>query len=207
MPLNKRYLKELSDLFVDDLKRSDYYRKLPENQQRKLDDRLATEAAEGLYPLLPGADEQELQRLSKAIDQDLHVQVPAAVIDILRQVDGFAENGVSLYGVDGSIRDDQFDSGPGLLAENLVHWSGFPEAIQKYFFVGDSDLWHFVIELATGHPVVLHKLTLKQAHCFSTMEEMVNDMMQQALGDLGNETADPEDEPDNRSSGFHFSRN
>lgn len=133
MPLNKRYLKELSDLFVDDLKRSDYYRKLPENQQRKLDDRLATEAAEGLYPLLPGADEQELQRLSKAIDQDLHVQVPAAVIDILRQVDGFAENGVSLYGVDGSIRDDQFDSGPGLLAENLVHWSGFPRRFKNTF--------------------------------------------------------------------------
>ncbi len=32
MPLNTHYLKELSDLFVEDLKRSDYYRRLPENR-------------------------------------------------------------------------------------------------------------------------------------------------------------------------------
>ena len=207
MPLNRRYLKEMSDLFVNDLKRSDYYRTLPKNQQRDLEDRLATEAAEGLYPLLPGADETELQRLSEALYDKLHVQLPAAVLDILRQVDGFAENGVSLYGVDGELREDQFDSGPGLLAENLVNWSGYPETLQKYLFVGDSDLWHFAIELATGDPVALHKTTLRQAHRFLTMEELVNDMMQQALGDYGDETEDPEDEPGNRSTGFHFSRN
>src|SRR5438132_9902414 len=99
MSLNRRYLKELSELFVADLKRSDYYRRLPNDQQRELDDRLVEEASRGLFPLLPGADEEELRRLSKAIDEDLHVQMPEAVIDILRQVDGFTENGVSLYGV------------------------------------------------------------------------------------------------------------
>ena len=207
MPLNRRYLKELSDLFVDDLKRSDYYRKLPENQQHDLDDRLATDALQGMYPLLPGADEAELQKLSEAINERLHVQLPPAVIDILRQVDGFAENGVSLYGIDAELREDQFDSGPGLLAENLVNWSGFPETIQKYLFVGDSDLWHFAVELATEQPVALYKSTLKQAHRFSTMDELVNDMMRQALGDFGDETENSEDEPDNRSAGFHFSRN
>lgn len=207
MSLNTRYLKELSDLFVADLKRSDYYRRLPNDQRHELDERLANEASQGLFPLLPGAEEEELRRLSKAIEEDLHVQVPQAVIDILRQVDGFAENGVSLYGVDGAMRDDKFDSGPGLLAENLVNWSGFSETIQKYLFVGDSDLWYFAVELATGHPVALHKASLKQAHGFSTMEEMVNDMMQQALGDFADETEDPEDEPGNHSSGFHFSWN
>jgi hypothetical protein len=207
MSLNTRYLKELSDLFVADLKRSDYYRRLPNDQQRELDERLANEASEGLFPLLPGADEQELRRLSKAIDEELHVQVPEAVINILRQVDGFAENGVSLFGVDAAMRDDQFDSGPGLLAENLVNWSGFPETIQKYLFVGDSDLWHFAVELETGHPVALHKATLKHANCFPTMDEMVNDMMQQALGDFADETEDPEDQSGNHTSGFHFSWN
>jgi len=207
MPLNNHYLKELSDLFVDDLKRSDYYRRLPKSQQRDLDDRIAREASQGLYPLLPGADEAELKRLSEAINEKLHIQLPAAVTEILRQVDGFAENGVSLYGVDGELRDDQFDSGPGFLAENLGNWSGFPETIGKYLFVGDSDLWHFAIELATGQPVALHRSTLKLAHRFSTMEDLVNDMMQQALGDFGDETEDPEDEPGNHSAGFHFSRN
>jgi hypothetical protein len=207
MALNTRYLKELSDLFVADLQRSDYYRRLPQNQQRDLDDRLATDASQGLYPLLPGADAVELERLSEAFNERLHLQLPATVLDILRQVDGFAENGVSLYGVDAELRDDQFDSGPGLLAENLVNWSGFPETLQKYLFVGDSDLWHFAVELATGHPVALHKSSLKEAHRFSTMEELVNDMMQQALGDFGDETEDSEDESDNHAAGFHFSRN
>jgi hypothetical protein len=207
MPLNTRYLKELSDLFVEDLKRSDYYRKLSKNERRELDDRLATDASEGLFPLLPGADEAELQKLSQAISEKLNIRLPVALVDILRQVDGFAENGVSLYGVDAELREDQFDSGPGLLAENLVNWSSFPETMQKYLFVGDSDLWHFAVELATGDPVALHKATLKQAHRFSTIEELVNDMMQQALGDFGDETDYPEDEPGNQSAGFQFSSN
>src|SRR6267378_278895 len=103
MPLNPKYLKELSHLFVEDLKRSDYYRKLPDNEQRDLDDRIASELAEGRYPLLPGAEEEDLQKLSKAIQQKLHVRLPVEVIDILRQVDGFCENGVSFYGVDGKL--------------------------------------------------------------------------------------------------------
>jgi hypothetical protein len=207
MPLNTHYLKELSDLFVEDLKRSDYYRKLPENEQRNLDARLTAEVSQGLYPLLPGADDAELQKLSEAVKEKLGVSLPPALVDILRQVDGFVEDGVSLYGVDGDLRDDRFDSGPGLLAENLLNWSGFPETIQKYLFVGDSDLWHFAIELATGIGVALHKSTLKQAHRFSSLEELVNDMMQQALGDFGDDAEAPEEEPGNHSTGFHFSRN
>jgi hypothetical protein len=204
MHLNTSYLQELSDIFVDDLKRSDYYRGLPADQQRDLDDRLATDASEGHYPLLPGAEEAELKRLSEAIHEKLQFQLPGEVVDVLRQVDGFAENGVSLYGVDAEFRDDQFDSGPGLLSENLVNWSSFPETIQKYLFVGDSDLWHFAIELVTGQPVALHKLTLKEAHRFSTVAELVNDMMQQALGDFGDET---EDETGHHPTSSLFSRN
>jgi hypothetical protein len=207
MALNTLYLKELSDLFVADLKRSDYYRNLPREQQHDLNNRLAKEASEGLYPLLPGADETEVQKLAEAIYEKLHVRLPSSVAEILRQVDGFAENGVSLYGMDGELREDQFDSAPGLLAENLINWAGFPETIQKYLFVGDSDLWHFAVEIATGVPVALHKATLQPAHRFSTMEELVNDMMQQALGDFGDEPEDPEDDQGNQSADFHFSRN
>ncbi|MBV8375508.1 MAG: hypothetical protein JO279_00740 [Verrucomicrobia bacterium] len=207
MPLNTKYLKELSDLFVEDLKRSDYYRALSKKERNDLDDRLAADASAGLFPLLPGAEEAELQKLSHAICEKLNIELPAALVDILRQVDGFSENGVSLCGVDAELRDDQFDSGPGLLAENLVNWSSFPETLQKYLFVGDSDLWHFAIELDTGVPVALHKATLKQAHRFSTIEELVNDMMQQALGDFGDEIENLKDEAGNRSPGFQFSSN
>jgi hypothetical protein len=207
MPLHTRFLKELSDLFVEDLKRSDYYRRLSKSEQRDVDHRLATDASEGFFPLLPGADEAELQTLSEAMIERLNIHLPAALMDILRQVDGFAENGVSLYGVDAELRADHFDSGPGLLAENLINWSSFPETMQKYLFVGDSDLWHFAVELATGDPVALHKATLKEAHRFSSMEELVNDMMQQALGDFDDATEDPEVEPGGESAGFQFSSN
>jgi hypothetical protein len=84
--------------------------------------------------------------------------------------------------VDGESRNLERQDGPGLLAENLVNWGRFPEVVGKYLFVGDSDLWHFALELATGVPVALHKATLKVAHRFSDVEELVDDMMQQALG-------------------------
>jgi hypothetical protein len=204
MALKTRYLQELSDLFVFDLKRSQYYQKLPEEERYNLDDQIAKEASQGDYPLLPGADEVALERLSEALKRELDIPLPSPVADILRQVDGFVENGVSLYGVDAEFRDDQFDSGPGLLAENLVKWSNFAESMQKYLFFGDSDLWLFALELNTGRAVALQRTTLKPKHYFSAVEEMVDDMMQQALGYLGHETDEIEDEMDNGH--FRFSR-
>ena len=207
MALNTRYLQELSELFVHDLKWSQYYRKLPEQERHNLDDQIAEEASQGNYPLLPGGNEEALARLSEAVKNELNIPLPSSITDILRQVDGFVENGVSLYGIDAEFRDDQFESGPGLLAENLVKWSNFTEMMRKYLLLGDSDLWFFALELETGRAVALQRSTLKPKHYFSAAEEMVDDMMQQALGYFGNETDDIEDETDNTSTGFHFSRN
>src|SRR6266481_1649687 len=181
MPLNSDYLQELSDLFVADVRKSAYYAKLSEKQRREFEAKVEEEEVQGAHPLLPGAAEEELDRLSKAIRKELGILLPNGVTDILRQVDGFVENGVSLYGVDAEFRDDQFDSGPGLLAENLVKWSSFAEMIQKYLFFGDSDLWFFALELNSGRAVALQRSTLKPKHYFSAVEEMVNDMMRQAL--------------------------
>jgi hypothetical protein len=206
MALKTRYLQELSDLFVHDLKRSHYYRNLPEHERHDLDEQITKETSLGQYPLLPGGDEEALERLSEAIKRELLITLPSSVADLLRQVDGFVANGVSLYGVDAELRDDQFDSGPGLLAENLVKWSTFAEMIQKYLFLGDSDLWFFALELNTGRAVALQRSTLKPAHCFSTVEEMVEDMLRQALGYSGDEMDDAEDETGNNATGFHFSR-
>ena len=206
MALKTRYLQELSDIFVHDLKMSQYYRKLPARQRHQLDDQIAEEESEGHYPLLPGSAEETLERLSTAAEKELNIPLPSPIADILRQVDGFVANGVSLYGVDAEFRDDQFDSGPGLLAENFAKWSNFPEMIQKYLFFGDSDLWYFALELSTGRAVALQRSTLKPAHFFSSVEEMVDDMLQQALGYFDDETDDDEDETDNNSASFQFSR-
>jgi hypothetical protein len=206
MAVNRRYIKELSDMFVDDLKRSDYYRQLTAPQRHDLDDRLTSEAEQGYSPLVPGAENQDLARLALALLDELDIRLPETLMDILRQVDGFVANGVTMYGVDGDLRDDQFDAVPGLVAENSFHCASFPETIQKYLFIGDADLWHFGIELATGNPVVLHKGTLTEAHRFSSLEELVDDMLHQALGYF-EDTADfLEVEPTDYSAWFHFSR-
>jgi hypothetical protein len=206
MALKTHYLKEISDLFVHDLKRSRYYRNLPDRERHDLDDQIAQEASQGHYPLLPGADEKALERLSAAAKKELKITLPSSVADILRQIDGFVANGVSLYGVDAELRDDPFDSGPGLLAENLVKWSSFAETIERYLFFGDSDLWFFALELNTGRAVALQRSTLKPAHYFSAVEEMVDDMMQQALGYFGDGTDAIENESDNHSTDSLFSR-
>ncbi len=206
MPVNRRYLKELSDIFVDDLKRSEYYQQLSTDHRQDLDNRLRSELEQGYVPLVPGAENKDLARLAFALVDQLNVQLPEVLIDILRQVDGFVANGVTMYGVDGDLRDDQFDAVPGLIAENLFHWASFPEAIQKYLFIGDGDLWYFAIELATGDPVVLHKGTLKEAHRFSSLEQLVDDMVHQALGYFEDLADDFEDEPTDDSAWFQFSR-
>ena len=207
MPLNSDYLQELSDLFVADVRKSAYYANLSEKQRREFEAKVEEEEVQGAHPLLPGAAEEELDRLSKAIRKELGILLPNGVTEILRQVDGFVENGVSLYGVDPEFRDDHFDSGPGLLAENQANWSGYVETAQRYLFIGDSDLWFFVIELSTGRALALDRSTLMTKHSFKTEEEMVDDMMCQALGYLEDyEETDLNPGPSNPPNNL-FSRN
>jgi hypothetical protein len=207
MSLNLDYLQELSELFISDVKGSAYYADLSEKQRLEFDAKVREEKAQGLYPLVPGATEEELTRLSEAFREELGISLPSSVTQILHVVDGFVEGGISLYGVDAEFRDDQFESGPGILAENHVKWSTYAETIQTYLFVGDSDLWFFAVELSTGQAVVVDRSTLVPKHRFATVEKMVNDMMHQALGYLrdveeGNEEYVPDDPPEKL-----FSRN
>ncbi len=62
-------------------------------------------------------------------------------------IDGFVENGVSLYGADKDLNEEE--TVPGLVAQNVALWSAFPESAQKYLFVGDSELWFFAYEIAS----------------------------------------------------------
>jgi hypothetical protein len=206
MPLNPRYLKELSQMFVDDLRRSDYYRQLTAAQRQDLDNRIGEETARGYYPLLPGAGTTDIARLVSAMYEELNIRLPNALIEILRQVDGFVANAVTLYGVDGDLRDDQFDAVPGLLAENLVYCSSYPETMQRYLFIGDADLWHFAIELGTGRALALEKGTLAEAHQFSTLEQLIDDMLRQALGHFEDRIEETEPEPEDSSVSYYFSR-
>jgi hypothetical protein len=124
-------------------------------------------------------------------------------VEILRQVDGFTSNGVTLYGVDPELREDQFDCGPGILAENKLKWLSFPDIAPKFLFLGDSDLWYFALELTTERAVALDSWTLQSAHYFQNTEEMVNDMLRIAIGEIEEHPTESQEE----SPGFQFSKN
>jgi hypothetical protein len=180
MNLNTDLLSELSNLFVSDLRASQYYLQLSSDERTNLENRLARDAARGGRSLLPGALPEDIKRTEQAAQDELGIDLPAELRDIFKEVDGFSENGVSFYGTDQDLPDEQA-YGPTIVAENLSLWSVMPETARKYLFIGDSDLWYFGYDLGSKQYVVLSRSTLKPVHAFGSAADMVNDMLNQAL--------------------------
>ena len=180
MNLNTDLLSELSNLFVSDLRASQYYLQLSSDERTNLENRLARDAARGGRSLLPGALPEDIKRTEQAAHDELGIDLPAELRDIFKEVDGFSENGVSFYGTDQDLPDEQA-YGPTIVAENLSLWSVMPEAARKYLFIGDSDLWYFGFDLGSKQYVVLSRSTLEPVHAFGSVADMVNDMLNQAL--------------------------
>ena len=180
MNLNTDLLSELSNLFVSDLRASQYYLQLSSDERTNLENRLARDAARGGRSLLPGALPEDIERTEQAAQAELGIDLPAELRDIFTEVDGFSENGLSLYGTDQDLPDEQA-YGPTIVAENLSLWSVMPETARKYLFIGDSDLWYFVFDLGNKQYVVLSRSTLEPVHSFGSAADMVNDMLNQAL--------------------------
>jgi hypothetical protein len=180
MNVNTDLLSELSNLFVSDLRASQYYLQLSSDERTNLENRLARDAARGGRSLLPGALPEDIERTEQAAQAELGIDLPAELRDIFTEVDGFSENGLSLYGTDQDLPDEQA-YGPTIVAENLSLWSVMPETARKYLFIGDSDLWYFVFDLGNKQYVVLSRSTLQPVHAFGSAADMVNDMLNQAL--------------------------
>jgi hypothetical protein len=183
MDLNEQLLRELSELLLTDLRSSEYYRELPADDRANLEKQLARDAANGLRPLVPGASPDQIAKLCARSESELGVTLPSPLLRVLTVVDGFVENGVTLYGVD---RDpDEEEPVPGVVAQNLTLWSSFPESAQRYLFVGDSELWFFAYEFSNSTFVALSHSAMSPVHRFSGIEALVNDMLAQALGHFG----------------------
>ncbi len=187
MPLNNKYLEELSERFVLDLRNSESYRNLTAEQRHELETRLDQETVRGTYPLVPGATERDLEKAAVAFQSRLGVELPGSLREVLRTIDGFIENGVVLYSVDHEIREDGFDSGPGIIEETENLWASLPGTAGRYLFIGDSDLWWFTYDYALEIFVVLSKGTLQPVFQFRGAAELVNDMLRQALNDFDEE--------------------
>lgn len=180
MHVKPELLRELSDLFVGDLRASQYYQQLSPEDRATLESRLARDAARGSRPLVPGALPEDIERIEQLAHDELGLDLPIELRDIFAEVDGFSENGVSLYGTDQDLPDEQ-TYGPTIIAENLSLWSAMPGTAEKYLFIGDSDLWYFGFDLETGQFVVLSRSSLEPVQSFASAAEMVNDMLSQAL--------------------------
>ena len=180
MNLNTELLNELSELFVNDLRASQYYLQLSSDERTNLEQRLARDVARGGRPLLPGALPEDIERTEQAAQDELGIDLPAELRNIFTEVDGFSENGVSLFGTDQDLPEEQA-YGPTIVAENLSVWSAMPETARKYLFIGDSDLWYFGFDLSTKQYVVLSRVTLSPVHVHTSAADMVNDMLNQAL--------------------------
>ncbi|HET9376063.1 MAG TPA: YrhA family protein [Chthoniobacterales bacterium] len=183
MDLNQQLLRELSNLFLGDLRSSEYYRDLSADDRANLEKQLARDAANGRYPLVPGASPDQIAKLRAQSETELGVPLPSSLLGILTVIDGFVENGVSLYGADKDPNEEE--TVPGLVAQNLALWSAFPDSAQKYLFVGDSELWFFAHEIPTSTYVALSRSPICPIHRFSGIEALVNDMLAQALGRFG----------------------
>jgi hypothetical protein len=180
MHVKPELLRELSDLFVGDLRASQYYLQLSPEDRATLESRLARDAARGSRPLVPGALPEDIERTERLSHDELGIDLPMELRDIFGEVDGFSENGVSLYGTDQDLPDEQ-TYGPTIIAENLSLWSAMPETAEKYLFIGDSDLWYFGFDLESNQFVVLSRSSLEPVHSFGSAAEIVNDMLSQAL--------------------------
>ena len=196
MNLKIELLQELSDLFVGDLRASQYYSQLTPDDRTTLENRLARDAARGGRPLVPGALPEDIERAEQAAHNELGIDLPPGLLDILAEVDGFSENGVSLFGSDQDLPDEQ-TYGPTIVAENLTLWAAMPETAEKYLFIGDADLWYFAFDLESNQFVVLSRSTLEPVHSFGSAGEMVNDMLMQALRISSRESNDSQTVPNN----------
>jgi hypothetical protein len=183
MDLNDQLLQELSNLFLADLRSSEYYRSLSADDRANLEKQLARDAANGLRPLVPGASPDQIARFRTQSEAELGVSLPSSLLQTLSVIDGFVENGVSLYGVDQGPNEEE--TVPGLIAQNLALWSAFPDSAQQYLFVGDSELWFFAYEIPSSTYVALSRSPIRPIHRFSGIEALVNDMLAQALGHFG----------------------
>ena len=181
MSTTRDYLKELSDLFVSDLHTSQYYRSLTAAERAEVDRRLADDAARGLLPLVPGALATDLAALEEALAARLGIWLPEAIKALLREVDGFVENGTVLYSVDAELTEGESGARPGILAENELAWRDFPELSNRWLLVGDNELSFFGYDLDHDEFWALERYSLRKQHEFVTGGELLCFLLRTAL--------------------------
>jgi hypothetical protein len=183
MKLNHSLLMKLSSKYVHDLRRSTYYKELTPAERAALEERLIADAQDGSLPLLPGALEDDLDWFQDCAEAELGVTLPSSWLAILQAVDGFVENGVTLYAIDPWLHGDDDESTAGIIAETRAFWASYPSSDGRSILLADSDLFYYAFEIADSRFVALARTTLEPVHQFESATDLANDLLRQALGD------------------------
>ena len=187
MKLNHSLLMRLSKKYVHDLRRSTYYKELTPAERAALEERLIVDVRDGSLPLLPGALEDDLDWFQDCAEAELGVTVPPSWLEVLQEVDGFVENGVTLYAIDPWLYGDDDESTAGIIAETRAFWASYPNSDGRSVLLADSDLFYYAFEIAGSRFVALSRTTLEQVHQFESAADLANGLLRQALGDWSDE--------------------
>jgi len=177
----------LSKKYVHDLRRSTYYKELTPAERAALEERLIVDVRDGSLPLLPGALEDDLDWFQDCAEAELGVTVPPSWLEVLQEVDGFVENGVTLYAIDPWLYGDDDESTAGIIAETRAFWASYPNSDGRSVLLADSDLFYYAFEIAGSRFVALSRTTLEQVHQFESAADLANGLLRQALGDWSDE--------------------
>ncbi len=122
---------------------------------------------------------EEAERFAARVKTQLGVDLPQEYIDFIQEADGFAENGVFLYSVD--QEDPEMQGMPSVINEN-IQWGIAAKAGTEWLYLGHSDLWLYGQNLQTKKFHALYKDTVKSIKEFESFDNMVTNMMKEALG-------------------------
>jgi hypothetical protein len=187
MKLNHSLLVRLSKKYVHDLRRSTYYKELTPAERAALEERLIVDAQDGSLPLLPGALEDDLDWFQDCAEAELGVTLPPSWLEILQEIDGFVENGVTFYAIDPWLYGDDDESTAGIIAETRAFWASYPNSDGRFVLLADSDLFYYAFEITGSKFVALSRTTLELVHQFESAADLANDLLRQALGDWSEE--------------------
>ena len=127
-----------------------------------------------------GASEGELKRFFEEAKCKRRVELPADYAEILKTVNGLEFNGYILYGIDERLLDKTPDQSiNGLIARNEVWYEN--DRQKRYVFIGESDISWYVYDLEERRYSELDNPSGEECEVFSSLECMVEKMLNDAL--------------------------
>lgn len=99
--------------------------------------------------LIPPASDKEIDALKQNTMKKFRAELPEQYISFLQTVNGLHYNGLTIYGVDTSLmQEEPSESVYGFIDTNEI-WRD-SEGQENYLFFGDSDITWYCLNLSNG---------------------------------------------------------